>query len=172
MEPKIIIRPAKLEDAETVLNIHKSVIAEGLYLTPVSDEFTRTVEEQRDSLRKLVASDREIMIVAEAAGKVVGWVVFYAHQRKRMAHTGYMGIVIQDGYRNLGIGKMLVKALLDWAEQNPMIEKVCLAVFSTNYRAISLYRSMGFIEEGRKIKEYKMDETTYVDDVLMYRLVN
>ncbi|WP_043932959.1 GNAT family N-acetyltransferase [Bacillus sp. EB01] len=172
MEPIILIRPAKLGDAETVLNIHKSVIAEGLYLTPASEEFTRTVEEQRDSLKNLLASDREIMFVAEAAGEVVGWVVFYAHERKRMAHTGYMGIVIQDGYRNLGIGKLLVKELLDWAEQNPMIEKVSLAVFSTNHQAISLYKSMGFIEEGRKIKEYMMDETTYVDDVLMYRLVN
>lgn len=30
---------------------------------------------------------------------------------------------------------------------------------------------MGFVEEGRKIKEVKFNEELYVDDVLMYKLV-
>lgn len=32
-------------------------------------------------------------------------------------------------------------------------------------------QKMGFIKEGRKIKEFKMDENEYVDDILMYKLV-
>jgi ribosomal protein S18 acetylase RimI-like enzyme len=66
---------------------------------------------------------------------------------------------------------LLLTALLEWAERNPLIEKVSLGVFSTNYRAISLYKSMGFIEEGRKIKEFKTSENEYIDDILMYKLV-
>jgi RimJ/RimL family protein N-acetyltransferase len=60
---------------------------------------------------------------------------------------------------------------LAWAEQHPSIEKVSLGVFSTNERAITLYKKMGFIEEGRKIKEFKMSDDEYIDDVLMYKLV-
>ena len=60
---------------------------------------------------------------------------------------------------------------LDWAEKNPLIEKVSLGVLSTNYRAIALYKSMGFVEEGRKIKEIKINENEYVDDILMYKFV-
>ena len=71
----------------------------------------------------------------------------------------------------MGIGRMLVNELLDWAEKNPFIEKVSLGVFSTNYRAISLYKSMGFKEEGRKIKEIRMNENEYIDDILMYKFV-
>ncbi len=71
----------------------------------------------------------------------------------------------------MGIGKELIEALLDWAEANPLIEKVSLGVFSTNHRAISLYKRLGFIEEGRKIKEFKMSENEYVDDIIMYKLV-
>jgi ribosomal protein S18 acetylase RimI-like enzyme len=48
---------------------------------------------------------------------------------------------------------------------------VSLGVFSTNQRAISLYKKMGFVEEGRKIKEFKMSEREYVDDIIMYKMV-
>ena len=75
--------------------------------------------------------------------------------------------MISKNYRGMGIGKMLLKELIGWAEKNPLIEKVCLGGFSTNHRAISLYKSMGFIEEGRKVKEFKIDENEYVDDILM-----
>jgi RimJ/RimL family protein N-acetyltransferase len=66
---------------------------------------------------------------------------------------------------------MLLQVLLEWAEKNPLIEKVSLGVFATNHRAISLYKKMGFIEEGRKINEFKFDDNEYVDDILMYKLV-
>ena len=64
---------------------------------------------------------------------------------------------ISKNYRGIGIGKALLKALLDWAKENPLIEKVSLGVLSTNQRAISLYKQMGFLEEGRLIKEYKLN---------------
>ncbi|MFB8734240.1 N-acetyltransferase family protein [Bacillus sp. SL00103] len=66
---------------------------------------------------------------------------------------------------------MLLTALLDWAEKDPFDRKEFLAVFSTNQKAISLYKKMGFREEGRKIKEFKISEHEYWDDVLMYKLV-
>ena len=78
---------------------------------------------------------------------------------------------ISENYRGMGIGKTLIKTLLDWAENHPLIEKVSLGVFSTNHRAISLYKSMGFIEEGRKVKEIKINENKYVDDIIMYKFV-
>lgn len=61
--------------------------------------------------------------------------------------------------------------MVAWAAQHPLIEKVCLGVFSTNHRVIALYKSMGFAEEGRKIKEFKLNDTEYIDDILMYKFV-
>lgn len=69
------------------------------------------------------------------------------------------------------IGKLLMKGILDWAELNPLIEKVSLGVFSTNERAIALYEKMGFTEEGRKVKEFKMENGSYIDDVLICKFV-
>ncbi|MCO7126428.1 GNAT family N-acetyltransferase [Sporolactobacillus shoreicorticis] len=40
--------------------------------------------------------------------------------------------------------------MIEWAKANPLIEKVASGVFSTNEAAIHLYKSMGFMEDGRR----------------------
>lgn len=165
------VRTGKLEDAEAVLDIQNAVISEGEYFIAVSEEFNKTPEQQRDWIRRLLGNERETIIVAELNGEVMGWIVFQAENRKRMSHKGSFGMMIRKNYRAEGIGRELIKALLGWAEANPFIEKVSLGVFSTNQRAISLYKKMGFVEEGRKIKEFKMSEREYVDDIIMYKMV-
>ncbi|MGE7184201.1 N-acetyltransferase family protein [Peribacillus sp. NPDC006672] len=166
-----MIRTGELEDAEAVLDVHNSVISEGEYFIAVSEEFDKTLEQQRDWIRRLLENERETIIVAEMNGEVIGWIVFQTENRKRMSHKGSFGVMIRKNFRGMGIGKELIGALLEWAEANPFIEKVSLGVFSTNHRAISLYKSLGFTEEGRKIKEFKMSEHEYVDDIIMYKLV-
>src|SRR5699024_8173339 len=166
-----VIRKANLEDASRTLQIQKEVVEEGVFLTTSSDEFDKTVEQQRDWMEKILANDKETMLVAETSKGIVGWIVFFSQNRIRLSHTGSFGMMIDKDFRDKGIGKLLIEGLLDWAESNPLIEKVSIGVFSTNERAIALYKKMGFIEEGRKIKEFKMDNGEYVDDILMYKFV-
>ncbi|WHY59466.1 GNAT family N-acetyltransferase [Peribacillus simplex] len=166
-----LIRTGELEDAEAVLDVQNSVISEGEYFIAVSEEFNKTPAQQRDWIRRLLENERETIIVAEINGEVIGWIGFQSENRKRMSHKGSFGVMIRKNYRGMGIGKELIKALLEWAEANPFIEKVSLGVFSTNHRAISLYKRLGFVEEGRKIKEFKMSEREYADDIIMYKMV-
>ncbi|MEI3597869.1 MULTISPECIES: GNAT family N-acetyltransferase [unclassified Oceanobacillus] len=168
---KAWVRTGKLEDAQALLNIQKEVVAENEYLITVSKEFGNTLKDQIQWMKRILENERETILVAEIEGKIIGWLVIQSPKRKRLLHTGSFGMMIQKDYRGLGIGKALINELLRWAERNPLIEKVSLGVFSTNIRAISLYKSMGFVEEGRKIKEIKLNETEYVDDILMYKLV-
>ncbi|WP_174615475.1 GNAT family N-acetyltransferase [Virgibacillus ihumii] len=166
-----IIRTVKLEDAGAIVSIMNSVIAEGKYLITISDEYNKTPEEQRESIHNILKNERETILVAELNGEVVGYIVFFSQTRKRMSHKGSIGMMVDKNCRGIGIGKMLMEALLYWAETNPLIEKVSLGVFSSNHRAIKLYKNLGFIEEGRKINEFKMGENEYLDDILMYKLV-
>ena len=57
--------------------------------------------------------------------------------------------------------------LLRWARSDPRIEKIELQVRSSNEPAIHLYRSLGFVEEGRKTKRLKTGPNEYLDDVYM-----
>lgn len=65
----------------------------------------------------------------------------------------------------------MLGSLVRWAEEDPIVEKLALAVFATNLPAFALYRKNGFVEEGRRIKEVKLADGRYVDDILMYKLV-
>ncbi|MFJ8088925.1 GNAT family N-acetyltransferase [Lysinibacillus sp. NPDC095746] len=171
MTENIKIRVASQEDAEALLEIQKEVLAEETYLITTIDEFQRTVDEQREWIQAKITNERETIFIAQYQGKIVGWLVFQSPQRKRLAHTGTFGMMVLNKYRGLGIGKRLIEKLLEWAEHTPYIEKISLGVFSTNERAIALYKKMGFVEEGRKINEIKLQDNEYIDDILMYKIV-
>ncbi|KOS68807.1 acetyltransferase [Lysinibacillus contaminans] len=165
------IRLAKINDAARMLEIQKDVITEDQYLMTTFDEFNQTLEGKKVWIEEKLINEYETILVAEIDNSVVGWLVFRSPNRKRIAHTGTFGMMIDKQYRGQGLGKQLLQGLLKWAKENPLIEKVCLGVFSTNENAIALYKKMGFIEEGRKINEIKLSDNEYVDDVLMYQFV-
>ena len=87
--------------------------------------------------------------------------------RKRIKHVGTLGMTVAKDYRNQGIGKAMLSELLQWAKNNPLIEKVTLEVFETNKHAIALYKQLGFKEEGRMIKGIKINDFTYYDVIIM-----
>ncbi|MFJ7662615.1 GNAT family N-acetyltransferase [Lysinibacillus sp. NPDC097162] len=171
MDNQMNIRVARLADAKKMLEIQQEVLAEELFLITTTEEYQQTIEGQQAWIKSKLANDHETILIAEHNDEVVGWLVFQSPNRKRLAHTGSFGMMVRKDYRGQGIGKRLIGELLTWAVANPVIEKVCLGVFSTNIGAIALYRKMGFIEEGRKIKEIKVRDNEYVDDVLMYKMV-
>ncbi|MBA4494909.1 GNAT family N-acetyltransferase [Paenactinomyces guangxiensis] len=79
---------------------------------------------------------------------------------------------VRKDWRNKGIGRVLLETLLQWAENHPRIEKVFLEVFVTNEWAIHLYRQMGFVTEGRRVKQVQLHDGEYVDDLIMARFTN
>lgn len=168
---KFYIRTGHIDDAQSILDIQREVIKENKYLISESDEFDKSLAQQRNWIQKILDNERETIIIAETSEEVIGWIVFESPNRKRLSHTGSFETMIHRDYRGIGIGKMLIRELLAWAETNSLIKKVSLGVLSSNKRALSLYKSMGFVEEGRKNKEIKISENEYVDDVLMYKFV-
>ena len=172
MEQQIKVRVAVEEDAATMLEIQKEVLAEEDFLITTVEEFQQTIDGQKEWIQAKLANERETIFIALYEEKMVGWLMFQSPHRKRLAHTGTFGMMVLKEYRGLGIGKLLLEKIIMWAEHNPYIEKISLGVFSTNERAIALYKKMGFFEEGRKINEIKLHDNEYIDDVLMYKMVH
>jgi len=96
---------------------------------------------------------------------------FSSGSHKRLAHRGVFGMAVEPDWRRIGIGQGLLTVFIEWAKKNPNLEKICLAVISTNSRALALYEKMGFQEEGRRVREVQFGNNNYVDDILMYRFV-
>ncbi len=76
---------------------------------------------------------------------------------------------VRHDWRDRGIGTALLQALMTWAEEHPLIEKVELSVFADNERAIHLYQKLGFLEEARRLRAFKLGPGQYVDEILLYR---
>ena len=97
----------------------------------------------------------------------MGHAILEPHKLASTSHVVALTIVIHEGYQGNGIGRTLMRYLIDWAKANPKIEKIELHVRSSNVRAIHLYTSLGFIEEGRKTRQIKYGANDYQDNVYM-----
>ena len=66
----------------------------------------------------------------------------------RRSHCGDVGLFVHDDYRGRGIGRRMMEALLDLADNWLGLTRLQLTVNLGNERAIRLYTSLGFENEG------------------------
>lgn len=167
---QFILREATAEDAEAVLAYTKEILADSPYLMTTSEEFTQTASQQQEWLTRMAEDPNKLVIIAEFNELIIGFLDFHNGNRIRNRHQGAFGMSVKREYRNAGVGKALLDALLEWAEGNTEIEKVTLEVFSDNAHAIALYKKLGFEMEGIKRKAIKTD-TGYHNLFLMAKFV-
>lgn len=168
---EVLVRNAAPSDAAAIIEVNSAVVAEGLYMMREPEEAKYTLENESKGIENHLNNPGSVYIVAVTGGKVIGYLEFQNGGLKRTSHSGIFSMFILKEWRESGIGSFLLKKLIEWAESNPGIEKVTLAVFSTNERAQGLYKKFGFIEEGRCPKDMKLKDGTYIDSVLMYKFV-
>ena len=168
---KVHIRTAKPADSEFLIDINLQIVNEKLYMLRQPEEAIYTKEGEIKKIENYLDNEGSLYIVAEIDNEVVGYLDFHNGVFKRTQHAGSFSIYILKKWRQLGIGELLLNELLEWAKNTSLIEKITLAVFSTNERAQALYRKLGFKEEGRCPKDMKLEDGTYMDSVLMYKFV-
>lgn len=170
-----LIREAEASDAAQVLAHAREMLREPQWSITELHEFRHTVEDEEVWIREFRRKPHSIMLVADFGSRVrpqiVGQVGFTTQQRFRTRHRGRLGIGVQAAYRGIGVGEALLRTLLRWAAAEPELERVELSVFAHNTRAINLYLKLGFIEEGRALRAYKLADDTYYDDIQMVRWV-
>lgn len=168
---EFVIRTAQPEDAETLLAYIRPVAEETEFFVIEPDEFPATVDEERTWIQDHLDHPGKIILLAEAGGAIIGSVTFETGSFRRVSHRGNLGLAVVREWRERGVGTVLLRALLEWAESSPTVEKVCLDVFAINEPAIRLYKKLGFIEEGRRARDIKRGPDDYVDTLMMYRFV-
>jgi RimJ/RimL family protein N-acetyltransferase len=166
-----LIREADVTDAAQLLDHARDILREPQWSVTEPHEFRMTAEEEENWIRDFRRKPHSIMLVADVGGpgrpEIVGAVSFTTQSRFRMRHRGRLGIGVQAAYRGVGIGEALLRALLEWAAAEPELERVELSVFAHNTRAINLYRKLGFTEEGRTLRAFKLADGSYYDDIQM-----
>ncbi len=162
------LRPARISDADQIVANISAVCAERVYLH--TDDFVPT-DEWRDVLVNPVDEGKgRLLIVAEVDGQVVGHLrLFSAWYGTKSRHVGDVGLSIIKSWRERGIGKAMLEYALRWAPI-AKFEKLTATVFATNERAIRLFLSYNFTEEGHRSGQLVV-ERNYVDEILLGRFL-
>ncbi len=131
-------------------------------------EVQLTSEQEAAWIQSHLEAPADLALVAESDGEMIGFVHCDTPPRRRLSHTATLAISIAAGWREQGIGRLLLQTALTWARAHPQLEKVWLTVIATNARAIHLYEALGFREEGRAHRAIKFEDGTYADMLQMY----
>lgn len=160
--PNLEIRPVRIEDTEAlnVIRRQPEVMDNTLALPSERIAFNRGF------IEGLGPNDH--MFVAVADGQVAGFASLHVAAGRRR-HAGSVGISIHRDYQGQGIGRAMMRTLLDLADGYLGLLRVELEVFADNTRAIKLYESLGFVVEGRKQMD-SIRRGEYVDALVMGRL--
>jgi L-phenylalanine/L-methionine N-acetyltransferase len=160
----LTIRPQEPQDAEQLSAILGSVgTFEGTLQLP-----DMPVAMRLERLRQV--DPHSCKLVAIAGDRIVGAAGLHvAHPGLRRQHVRELGIGIAREWQGRGLGRQLIARLLDWADNWAGVLRVELTVHADNDRAMALYRSMGFVEEGRH-RAYALKDGRYVDVLSMARL--
>lgn len=128
-------------------------------------------KEVDDTVKMLLGFARwKCAITVEYDGKPVGFGVLFLHAYKKIAHQCLFGMIVDQEYRNQGIGTQLIMHLVELAKKNFNLEVLYLEVFQGN-PAISLYRRMGFKEVAYQKHWLKEDDGSYRSKITMEKVL-
>ncbi|MGE5627539.1 MAG: GNAT family N-acetyltransferase [Solirubrobacterales bacterium] len=168
---KIIIRKAQVEDAEAIIQYLNVIGGESDYLTFGAKGFGRSVKGEEEFIEAALSKKNALFLIAETDGKIVGNLNFSGGVRQRTEHAGEFGVSVLKEYWGKGIGRELVVYLINWSKEHRGIRKINLRVRTDNTRGISLYKDLGFIEEG-VIKRDFLISGEFFDSIFMGLIID
>ncbi len=164
----VTLRAPKWGDLDDCLHFINSLVEEKAMIM-MNEKQTRDSEIGYISqLLNGVERDKMVAVVAEVDGHLVGSCEI-TPKRGYLAHLGSLGISLLDGYRDIGIGQML---MLEAEKQSRRlgVEVVDLEVFEANKRAIHVYEKVGYKITGRIPDAIKWNGS-YMDGLIMVKKI-
>lgn len=150
----IILREAVKEDAGSMIEYLGRIAGESDFLTFGPGELVPTLEQETAVIEGMRNVANKVMIVAVVGNRIIGSMSFAGGTRSRVQHTGELGISLAKDYWGMGIGTSMMSYLIEWAKASKVVRKLNLQVRSDNARAITLYKKLGFFEEGTNTRGF------------------
>jgi len=144
----IIIREGNGNDASRVIEYIERVAGESDYLTFGEGEFNTSIEEEARFIEACRKNQNSLFLIAEWRGEIIGCLTFSGGNHNRIGHYGEFGVTVLKRYWGQGVGRILIRYLINWARASHIIRKINLKVRTDNIKAINLYKKLGFVMEG------------------------
>jgi RimJ/RimL family protein N-acetyltransferase len=162
---KVRLRPLRTEDAERAFI--DSLDSPARRALQLGIELPTSVELLRESLDKWVGCKDDggviIFTIETLDGEDVGGISY--HSRNRKNGTFSLGLVVARAHRGKGYAEDAARILLRYAFWERRYQKCNSACVSSNAESIRLHQKLGFLEEGRRRRQWFLDGE-FQDDVL------
>jgi RimJ/RimL family protein N-acetyltransferase len=143
----------------------------GVLSSPEDELFTlaeerawvRSAREAPDGLQ-LAAFTQDGEVVA-----MVGMSTDRRHVRRR--HAGVLGLSVRRSHWRRGLGRLLMREVVAYAERRPGLAVLELDVDTFNAPAIALYESLGFERDGVRRNFVRYADGSYGDAMVMSKWV-
>ena len=162
-----ILRNGTEQDGRAMLNIYIRTHAQTDYLLSYPEEAGLTAEQEAEYLKRKSDSSNEIELLAELEGSVVASAgIACVGPKEKTRHRAEFGISVDKDFWGLGIGRALTEACIECARAAGYLQMELEAV-AENEKALSLYRSLGFVEYGRNPRGFRSRFTGWQELLLM-----
>ena len=162
---EIIYREAELSDSASLIEFLKTVGGETDNLSFSAESLKLTPESEERFLKRFKSNGKNLMLVAEYNGKIVGNASIERNKIPRFSHRAELSVAVVSEFWGRGIGSELCRRLIDFAKSTGA-EIIYLEARADNERAISLYRKIGFKPLGIYENFFKINNK-YYDAMLM-----
>ena len=167
---EVLLRSPERGDAQAMLDYMRVTSGETHFMARYPEECPTDVQWEYDFLDRITPHAKSFMLVAILDGELVGGCSVMAvsgHIKTR--HRGSLGISIKQKAWS-GLGTAMIEAALRQAKENGF-EQVELGVFEDNPRARHLYEKLGFQEQGRTLRAFRLKDGTYRDEIQMVKFL-
>lgn len=152
------IRPAIEKDIAQVTKIYNY---EAVHSTATFDREAKTLEDRLQWFR--AHTGNHPVLVAEMDEKIVAYASLSSYRNKEAYDsTAELSVYVHRDYRGRGVGKAMMKAILELAAANPALHTVVSVITAGNETSDRLHRSLGFEYCGR-VREAGMKFGKYLD---------
>lgn len=138
---------AQAADSQALINHARAVASESDFLKAGPGERHLTPTLQAAFLNRLCAQDLGFVLKGERRGRLVAVLTVVRPSHPRLHHRAELGLTVRSSHWGQGIGRRMAELGIRLAQAQG-IRKLNLSVRADNPRALRLYRSLGFLEEG------------------------
>ncbi|MBK5269596.1 MAG: GNAT family N-acetyltransferase [Bacteroidia bacterium] len=108
--------------------------------------YPMSIEQIQINVNAVMNSENDDAFVAVLDNKVIGWIgVALSVQIELLAYCVIRGLVVDDNYRNLGVGKLLIEKAKQWGKEkeNDKLRLRCNVIRTETHL---FYQHLGFTE--------------------------
>lgn len=168
---EVLLRSPEKTDAQAMLDYMRITSSETHFMARYPEECPTDAQWEYDFLDRIIPHAKSFMLVAILDGELVGGCSVMAYNGHiKTCHRSSLGISIKQKACDSGLGTAMIDAALCQAKENGFAQ-VELGVFEDNPRARHVYEKLGFQEQGRTLRAFRLKDGTYRDEIQMVKFL-